>query len=310
MTDGASRTETIEVKKRRLRGALRQARLETTMTQKIAAERLVWSQSKIIRIEQGIVPVTPTDVRVMLQLYGITDKPRIEELVQLAKDARADKGWSTFSDVLSPAALELIGNEPTAKLLYKYEPSVVPGLFQTQEYARSLLRALGNSEDQVERRLEVRIQRQTLLDKPIRPELNFILGEAALSRPVGGDDVMREQLAHILELSSVDGISIFMLPFSAGAHRGMGSAFTVLQFDDPVLTDLLYLENAERESVSRDEEGDIRKYLELYIELQDMAVKFGSLEDQIKKIRSERFGGSAVAKLRKAELYDASKLLR
>ena len=297
MTDGASRAETVEVKKRRLRGALRQARIDASMTQKAAAEQLVWSTSKIVRIEQGIVPVTPTDVRVMLQLYRIADEPRIDELVELAKDAREDKGWSAFDDVLSSAALELIGNEPTAKVIYKYEPSVVPGLFQTQEYARALLKALGNSEYQIDRRLEVRAQRQELLDRPIRPELNFILGEAALSRPVGGDDVMREQLAHLLELSKVNGISIFLLPFSAGAHRGMGSAFTVLQFEDPLLPDLLYLENAERESVSRDEEGEIRKYLGLYIELQDMAIRFGSLEDQVKKIRSERFGEGSVIKL-------------
>jgi hypothetical protein len=133
----------------------------------------------------------------------------------------------------------------------------------------------------------VRAQRQRLLDRPIHPELNFILGEAALIRPVGGDDVMREQLAYLLELSKRDDISIFLLPFSAGAHRGMGSAFTVLQFDDPLLPDLLYLENAERESVSRDEEGDIRKYLELYVELQNMASKFGLVEDHIKKVLSE-----------------------
>lgn len=286
MTDGASKAETVEVKKRRLRGALRQARLDATMTQRAAAEQLVWSTSKIVRIEQGIVPVTPTDVRAMLQLYHV-DESRIKELVELAKDAREDKGWSAFNDVLSQASLELFGNEPTAKVIYKYEPSVVPGLFQTQDYARSLLRALGNSEYQVERRLEVRAQRQRLLDRPIHPELNFILGEAALIRPVGGDDVMREQLAYLLELSKRDDISIFLLPFSAGAHRGMGSAFTVLQFDDPLLPDLLYLENAERESVSRDEEGDIRKYLELYVELQNMASKFGLVEDHIKKVLSE-----------------------
>jgi len=240
--DGAKKTETVEVKKRRLRVALRQARAAATMTQKAAAERLVWSTSKIVRIEQGTVPVTPTDVRALLHLYRVADESRIEELVELAKDAREDKGWSAFSDVLSPAALELFGNEPAAKVIYKYEPSVVPGLFQTQEYARSLLKVLGNSEEQIDRRLEVRAQRQRMLDRPVHPDLNFILGEAALGRPVGGEDVMREQIAHLLELTKVDGISVLLLPLSAGAHRGMGGAFTVLQFDDPLLSDLLYLE--------------------------------------------------------------------
>src|ERR1022692_3264917 len=130
MADSASKTETVEVKKRRLRVALRQARGDASMTQRAAAEQLVWSISKIVRIEQGTVPVTPTDVRAMLHLYQVTDEPTVEELVELAKDAREDKGWSAFSDVLSLAALELVGNEPAAKVIYKYEPSVIPGLFQ------------------------------------------------------------------------------------------------------------------------------------------------------------------------------------
>jgi hypothetical protein len=296
VADGASKTETVEVKKRRLRVALRQARVDAKMTQKAAADQLVWSTSKIVRIEQGTVPVTPTDVRGMLHLYGVADESRVEELVELAKDAREDKGWSAFSDVLSAAGLELFGNESAAKVIYKYEPSVVPGLFQTQDYARSLLKALGNSEEQVERRLEARVQRQRLLDRSVRPDLNFILGEAAISRPVGGEDVMREQIAHLLELAKVEDISVQLLPFSAGAHRGLGSAFTVLQFDDPLLSDLLYLENAERESISRDESGEIKKYLELFVELQSMANNFGSLEDNIKRILHERFGEGDTAK--------------
>lgn len=289
MSDPRSSREGVEVKKRRLRTALRQARVESSMTQKAAADALVWSISKIVRIEQGTVPVTPTDVRAMLQTYGITDDNRIRELVELAKEARETKGWSQFNDVLSQESLDLFGNESAAKVIYKYEPSVIPGLFQTQEYARALLRALGNSEDQVERRLAVRTQRQRLLEAPDRPELDFILGEAALCRPIGGDDAMREQIAYLLELGQQSGISLFLLPFAAGPHRSMGSAFTVLQFDDPLLPDLLYLENEERESVSRDEQGAIRKYLDLYVGLQRMAEESGPLEGGIKKIVREHY---------------------
>src|SRR5690242_6546446 len=97
--------DSVEVKKRRLRTALRQARVDKSMTQKDAAEALVWSVSKIVRIEQGTVPVAPTDVRAMLQTYDITDDSRIRELVQLAKEAREAKGWSQFSDVLSHESL-------------------------------------------------------------------------------------------------------------------------------------------------------------------------------------------------------------
>ncbi len=292
MPDGAGATESVEVKKRRLRVALRQARIEAKMTQRVAADQLVWSTSKIVRIEQGIVPVTPTDVRAMLHLYKITDESRIENLVELAKSAREDKGWNAFSDVFSAEGLELFGNESAARVIYKYEPSVIPGLFQTQDYARALLRALGNSEKQVERRLEARTQRQRLLDSPIRPDLNFILGEAAVSRPIGGEDVMREQITRLLDLSREEGITVQLLPFAAGPHRAMGSAFTILQFEDPLLADLLYLENAERESISRDQAGDINNYLEIFVELQAMADKFGPLEDQLGKIARDRFGAS------------------
>lgn len=287
--------DSVEVKKRRLRTALRQARVDAGLTQKAAADRLDWSVSKIVRIEQGTVPVTPTDVRAMLQLYGITDEDRIREFVNLAKEARASKGWSEFNDVLSPESLELFGNESAAKVIYKYEPSVIPGLLQTPEYARSLLRVLGNSDHQVDRRLEARLQRQHLLDEPGRPELNCILGEAALCRPIGGEATMREQLTHLLELENEHGLSIFLLPFAAGGHRSMGLAFTVLQFDDPLLPDLLYLENEERETVSRDEEGEIRKYKILYVELQNMAEHYGSLQENIEKIIRERFTGSGGA---------------
>jgi transcriptional regulator with XRE-family HTH domain len=281
--------ESVEVKRRRLRTALRQARVKAQMTQRDAADALVWSVSKIVRIEQGTVPVSPTDVRVMLETYGVTDGSVIRGLVELAKEARVAKGWSQFSDVLSQESLELFGNESAAKVIYKYEPSVIPGLFQTQEYARALLRALGNSEDQIERRLEARTQRQHMLEAPDRPELDFILGEAALCRPIGGEDTMREQIAYLLGLGQQNGISLLLLPFAAGPHRSMGSAFTVLQFDDPLLPDLLYLENEERERVSRDEKGEIRKYLDLYVELQRMADDHGPLEEGINKILRERY---------------------
>lgn len=290
VADGPGKAESVEVKKRRLRVALRLARQKAGLTQQIAADQLVWSTSKIVRIEQGTVPVTPTDVRAMLHLYEISDESRIAELVELAKDAREDKGWGTFNDVLSQTGIELFGYESSAKVIYKYEPSVIPGLFQTQDYARALLKALGNSEQQVERRLEARAQRQRLLDQPDRPDLNFILGEAAISRPVGGEEVMREQITQVLELAKADGISVQLLPFSAGAHRGMGSAFTVLQFDDPFLADLLFLENAERESVNRDETGEIKRYLDLFVELQAMAAKSGSLEDHVKRILRDQYG--------------------
>lgn len=276
--------ETPEIKKRRLRLALRQARTDAELTQKAAAEDLVWSTSKIVRIEQGTVPIAPTDVRAMLHLYKVTDEAKVDSLVELAKQAREEKGWAVFDEILSPATRELVGSETAARVIYEYEPAVVPGLFQTQDYARSLLRVLGESEDNVKRRLEVRAKRQRLLEESHRPELNFIMGEAALVRPVGGTEIMREQIAHLLELNKEQGINLWLLPFSAGAHRGMGSAFTILQFEDPKLSDLLYLESAEGVSVSHDEKTDIKKYLDLFVDLQKMADDSGLFEELVQRI--------------------------
>jgi transcriptional regulator with XRE-family HTH domain len=281
-------SEPVEVKKRRLRVGLRNSRTEAGLTQKQAADKLYWSISKIVRIEQGTVPVAPTDVRAMLHTYGVVDEAVVADMVELAKGTRESKGWSIFGDVLSAESVELFGNEPVAKVIYKYEPSVVPGLLQTYDYAEGLLRALGNSDEDVQRRLEVRTQRQLLLESPQRPTLNFILGETSLALPVSGRNTMIEQLSHLLELSERDDINLWLLPFSVGPHRAMGSAFTVLQFDDPQLADLLYLENAERESVSRDEEGDVRRYLDLFVDLQRMADESGTFEEHVRRVRAER----------------------
>jgi transcriptional regulator with XRE-family HTH domain len=283
--------ETVEVKKRRLRVALKQARVTAKLTQKAVAEDLVWSTSKIVRIEQGTVPVAPTDVRAMLHLYKV-DADRVEELVELAKEAKEDKGWDAFNDVLPATFRELVGNEPAASVVYKYEPSVVPGLLQIRDYTRALLRALGHSESDIERRLEVRNKRQEMLDQTQRPDLNFIVGEAALVRPVGGREVMREQIAHLLEVGDQPGISLWLLPFAAGAHSGLGRTFTVLQFGDPLLSDLLYLENAERESISRDEEGDIKRYLNLFVELEELSEEFGTFKEHAQRVLEQYYGGS------------------
>jgi transcriptional regulator with XRE-family HTH domain len=283
--------ETVEVKKRRLRTALRRARDDAGVTQRSVAESLDWSVSKVVRIEQGTVPVSPSDVRILLSLYSVNDESRVTELVNLSRESRERKGesWDAYNDVYTREALDLFGSERAAKVIYKYEPTLVPGLFQTYDYARAILRALGNSDDHVKRKLEVRLERQQLLDADVRPDLNFILGEAAISRPVGGRGVMLEQIEALRKLAERPGINIHVLPFSAGPYPAMGSAFTVLQFEDPDLSDLLYLESPQRETVVRDDEDEIGRYLDLFVQLQDMAEKSGGLEATLDEIVNYRF---------------------
>ena len=281
-----------EVLRKRLRIALKNARVKAGFTQKLAAEKLDWSISKVVRIEQGTVPVAPTDVRAMLQLFEVTEQARIDELVVLAREAREAKSWADYDDILSPAFRELIGSEAAASSIWKYEPSVVPGYFQTAEYAHQLLSIFWPTPTDLNRRAEVRSKRQEILDRANRPEFHVIIGEAALVRPVGDKAVMREQITHLIELSTQPGINLWLLPLIAGAHRGMGNAFTVLQFDDPDLDDSLYLEDAEKRSTARDEDEVIKSHLELFNQLRVMAEKLGSFEEHASRIVQELYDGA------------------
>lgn len=280
--------ESPEVMKRRVRTALRQAREQAKMTQKVVAERLYWSPSKIIRIEQGNVPVHPTDVRVLLQEYGV-DEARIAELVQLADASRRPDEWAAYKDIFSPEARELFANERAARVVQKYEPSLIPGLFQTEAYARALLKDLRTPRDQLDQKLELRLRRQALLDSPDCPELDFIIGEATVSRPVGGKQVMLEQIERLKAIGRHERVTLQLIEFSAGAHRGMGSAFTLLQFTDPDLPDLLYLEGTEKESITRDDREAIRRYGERFVELKEMC-RPDQLDEQLDEIARYRFG--------------------
>jgi transcriptional regulator with XRE-family HTH domain len=284
-----SPAETPEVKRRRLRFALRDARRESKLTQHIAAKKLSWSPSKIVRIEQGTVPVAPTDVRAMLFLYGVTDQERVESLVTLAAEAREMKGFKQYADIYSPAALELFGSESAAQVIYKHEPTMIPGLLQTRDYANALLISLGDSPEDAARKAAARIERQVMLEREDRPELNFVIGEAALVRPAGGKEIMAEQIAALRRYSREDDINLYALPFSAGAHRGLGEAFTILQFaneDDP---DVLYLENAERLSVSREDEDTLKRYQELFVHLKEIAESCGDFETVLDEVVGSRF---------------------
>jgi transcriptional regulator with XRE-family HTH domain len=282
--------ETVEVKRRRLRIALRDARNESDMTQKAVAEQLNWSTSKIVRIEQGAVPVTPIDVRAMLSLYGVTDVEQVASLAALAIEARESKGFKEYADVFSADAVDLFGSEQSAKIIYKHEPTVVPGLLQTQEYARALLLGVGNSQDRAARKLAARMQRQRILENDVRPDLNFIIGEAALLRPVGGTEVMREQIEALRKLSREKDINLYILPFSAGPHRALGNAFTILQFPNPDSPDMLYLENAGGVSISRDNPDDVQRYLDVFVELESMAEHAGEFEASLDRMTGDRYG--------------------
>ena len=278
--------------RRRLRTALSRARHQAGLTQREVASSLDWSVSKVVRIEQGLVPVTPSDVRVLLGTLGVDDEQRINELVEVSRQDRDAKSWSDYDAVLASDFKEMIGSEGAATSIWKYEPSVVPGYFQTELYAKNLLTALGQSEDNVALLSEVRIKRQTILDysEPSDLEMNVIVGEAALVRPVGGgNEVMREQIRRMVEVSHLPGIHVSLLRFSAGAHPAMGQAFTILQFDDPDLYDSLYLEDGEMRISSNESHEAVSLHLRMFNGLQELAEPAASFEESCMRVLSELY---------------------
>lgn len=278
--------ETPELMRRRLKAALRQARDDAEITQQDAANALDWSVSKIIRIEQGVVGVSTTDLKALLDLYRVEDEAQSAELLRLARGSKRQE-WTHYKSVYSKESLSLFGSEAGARVIYKYEPTFVPGLFQTEEYARALLEGLGRDSKEIDLLVAARLERQELLEGENPPQLQFVLSETVVSRTVGSAGIMRRQLARIEELASRPGIFIQMLLFSAGAHPGMTGPFTILEFDDPLLDDVIYLENA-GETITREHPEVIADYRNVFAKLKTMAAapeELGKVLSDIAKVR-------------------------
>src|SRR6266702_7466825 len=185
---------------RRLAMELLRRREATGMSREEVARQLEWSTSTIFRIETGRSRPQPGNVRTLLELYGVTG-PERDGLIQLARDARQPGWWHSFRDVLPNPYEVYIGLEAGAATIRNFEPVVIPGLLQTEEYARATFRN-GPREldrDEVERRVQVRMARQRILARDDRPRLWVVIDEAVIRRVVGSPEVMREQLLHLIE---------------------------------------------------------------------------------------------------------------
>ena len=227
----------------RLTRELRRIRKDAGMTQEQVAAAIEWSLSKLIRIEGGGVSISVSDLKSLLTLYQITDEDHVEELVALARAARQRSWFTAFRDITSPQYVTFVGYEAAASIIRQFEPTLIPGQLQTEEYARAV--TLEYAADRVDKLVEIRIRRQELLEES-RRLFFFILDEAAIRRQVGAPTnpgIMRRQLRKLIETARQPNITIEIVPFSAGVHPGMKGPFTVLEFagyDE----DILYLENA------------------------------------------------------------------
>lgn len=229
------------VPRRQLGRHLRDLRNASRLTVRAAAKALEWSEPKIWRIETGQVSLRSLDVEAMCRTYG-ADPELTKGLMGLAKETKNRGWWHAYGDVI-PETFDLyIGLEEAAERLSWYESELVPGLFQTPDYARALIKRSNPERDdaEVERRVHVRVTRQALLTRVTAPPIvDVALNEAILRRPVGGTKVMAEQLEHLVHLNELENISIRVVPYAAGLHEGlMSGPFVTLRF--PVNGDSSY----------------------------------------------------------------------
>ncbi|MEV0325675.1 helix-turn-helix transcriptional regulator [Micromonospora echinospora] len=230
---------------RMLLGAqLRRLREASGVTREGAGWEIRSSESKISRMELGRVGFKERDVADLLTLYGVTEPGEREALLKLARDANNPGWWHRYGDVLPGWFQSYLGLEAAAALIRSYEVQFVPGLLQTREYARAVVMlghgAAGAAE--IDRRVGLRMQRQRLLDRPDAPHLWAVVDEAVLRRPIGGPEVMRGQIAALVEATKVPNIRLQIVPFDAGGHAAAGGAFTILRFGDQDLPDIVYIE--------------------------------------------------------------------
>jgi hypothetical protein len=233
------------VRRRRLAELLRQLRVTADLSVEEASSRLEWSLSKLYRIERADQGVAVGDARDLLDLYGVPADQR-GEVLALVREARQRGWWHSYSDALPEPFTAYVGLEQDAASLAHYSAELVPGLLQTEDYARAIRRAvlLTDTDETAERWLAVRSQRQARLrdDHPVTYWV--VLNEAVLARPVGGRDVMRGQLRHLLEVADLPNVTLQVLGFEAGAHAAIDGSFTVIRFADQAAPDVIYIENA------------------------------------------------------------------
>jgi transcriptional regulator with XRE-family HTH domain len=229
-----------------------------------AARALRVTSLTIRRLEKAEVALKPLYVEKLLETYG-ADQQEIDEFVVLAERANEPGWWHTYRDVLPNWFSAYVSLEAGAQTLRAYEPHYVTGLLQTHAYARGVLRGgfPNEADEDLGRRVDLRLRRQSLLERPDAPTLWVVLEEAVLHRVVGGPEVMREQIERLLEVSELEHVSVDVVPFTAGAHVGACAPFTYFRFEEPELPDIVYTEVLSG-AMYLDQRSDVSAHLEAH----------------------------------------------
>ncbi len=277
-----------QVRRRELGAALRSLRFNAGMTIEQVAERLMCSPSKVSRMETGFRSGSMRDVRDLCDLYAVTDSAQREHLMELARESKRREWWQSY-DLYLPFGT-YIGLEAHASSISIFHSALVPGLLQTADYTRSILKSLlpTPSPEWIETLVTVRLRRQLLLRQDPPPQLNVVIDEAAFHRIIGNPAAMKAQLDRIIQESGRPNISMRVIPYSHGAYPAIGSSFTILEFPSPmkgvVSTEGLF------GFICLEREQDFQRYADVFHETQSIAASELKSLDIISRISCELDG--------------------
>ncbi|WP_405584042.1 helix-turn-helix domain-containing protein [Streptomyces sp. NBC_01092] len=274
------------VRRRRLGQELRRLRELKGMTAEEVAERLLVSQSKISRLENGRRSISQRDVRDLCGVYEVDDHRIVDSLMQMAKDSRQQGWWHSFGDI--PYSV-YIGLETDAASLRVYDPQVVPGLLQTKQYAEALIAGAlpETAQTEIEKRVQVRMRRQERISTEENPlRLWTVMDEAALRRVVGNRSLMRDQLEQLVEQSQLPHVTVQVIPFDMGAHPGLNGQYAILEFPDAADSSVVYIEGVTSD-LYLEKANDVQKYSVMYEHLRAQALNVEQSRQFIADIAKE-----------------------
>jgi transcriptional regulator with XRE-family HTH domain len=284
MSDSQSPT----VRRRRLGMELRRLREASALMIEDVAKHLECSMSRVSRIETGKSVARIRDVRDMLDLYEVSDENQREQLLKLAKDAQQRGWWTEYESVLSAGLDTYVGLEASAASIRSFQTHLVPGLLQTEEYSRALIKVARPTESpaNIDRMISLRRRRQAMLAEAGALEMWAVLDEAVLRRPIGGPAVMRAQLARLLEVDELPTVTIQVLPFTRGAHPGLGGAFTIIGFPEPTDLDVVYVDSPAG-NIFLEKDKDVRRHTTWFDHLRAAALPPDESADFIAVVADE-----------------------
>lgn len=276
------------VRRRRLGTELRKLRESNGYKLEEVAAQLGVAPSTLSRIETGKAPTKSAYLNQMLEMYGVAEQGQRQVLVDMAREGHRKGWWAAYDDVL-PSGFDIyVGLEAETAAVRSYEISVMPGLLQTPDYARAVLREMfpRHGVEQIERLVDLRMERQRRLEDDPPLELWAILDEAVVRRPVGGRQVMRGQLERLLDMALRPGITVQVLPFDCGAHAGHGGPFSILEFPNRTDSEVAYVESVAG-NLYLEKDREVRLRVDAFDRLRAAALAPAASVDVIARVAQE-----------------------